>query len=143
MRLRGSRLLACWVLACAAAGAQIAHAHEFKLDAVINAFIKIEPDNAQLVVRVPLYLFKSAKFPVNNIEIDVDKSAPAIERAHRIAADAGHPLDVVVSLCGTSGDPQDLDRQAERLAAAGAAVHLSNAGAARAAVDLLAERRPT
>jgi len=81
MRLRGSRLLACWVLACAAAGAQIAHAHEFKLDAVINAFIKIEPDNAQLVVRVPLYLFKSAKFPVNNIEIDVDKSAPAIERA--------------------------------------------------------------
>ncbi|HXZ55259.1 MAG TPA: hypothetical protein VEH03_07370, partial [Burkholderiales bacterium] len=48
---------------------------------MINAFIKIEPDNAQLVVRVPLYLFKSAKFPVNNIEIDVDKSAPAIERA--------------------------------------------------------------
>jgi len=81
MRLRGSRLLAWWVLACAAWCAQVAHAHEFKLDAVINAFVKIEPDNAQLVVRVPLYLFKSAKFPVNNIEIDVDKSAPAIERA--------------------------------------------------------------
>ena len=56
-------------------------AHEFKLDAVINAFVRIEPGEAQLVVRAPLYLFKSAKFPVNNIEIDVDKSAPAIERA--------------------------------------------------------------
>ena len=68
---------------------QIAGAHEFKLDAVINAFVKIEPGEAQLVVRAPLYLFKSARFPVNNVEIDVDKSAPAIERA--LAGDsAGH-----------------------------------------------------
>jgi len=56
-------------------------AHEFKLDAVINAFVKIEPGEAQLVIRAPLDLFKSAKFPVNNIEIDVEKSAPAVERA--------------------------------------------------------------
>ena len=61
--------------------AQFAHAHEFKLDAVINAFVKIEPGEALLVVRAPLYLFKSARFPVNNVEIDVDKSAPAIERS--------------------------------------------------------------
>ena len=61
--------------------AQFVHAHEFKLDAVINAFVKIEPGEALLVVRAPLYLFKSARFPVNNVEIDVDKSAPAIERA--------------------------------------------------------------
>ena len=81
MRVRGSRLLAWWLLVCAASCAQIARAHEFKLDAVINAFVKIEPGEAQLVVRAPLYLFKSVKFPVNNIEIDVDKSAPAIERA--------------------------------------------------------------
>jgi hypothetical protein len=66
---------------CAASYAQLSLAHEFKLDAVINAFVKIEPDEAQLVIRAPLYLFKSVKFPVNNIEIDVDKSAPAIERA--------------------------------------------------------------
>ena len=81
MRLCGSRLLAWWLLACAASCAQNALAHEFKLDAVINAFVKIEPGEAQLVVRAPLYLFKSVKFPVNNIEIDVDKSAPALERA--------------------------------------------------------------
>jgi len=56
-------------------------AHEFKLDALINAFVKVDPGEAQLVVRVPLYLFRSARFPVSNIEIDVDKSGPAIERA--------------------------------------------------------------
>jgi hydrogenase/urease accessory protein HupE len=81
MRACGPRHLAGWLFACAASCAQVALAHEFKLDAVINAFVKIEPDNAQLVVRVPLYLFKSVRFPVNNIEIDVDKSAPALERA--------------------------------------------------------------
>jgi FdrA protein len=43
----------------------------------------------------------------------------------------------VVSLCGTSGDPQGLERQAEALQAAGASVHLSNAAAARKAVELL------
>lgn len=75
------RLSAWWLFVCAASCAQIASAHEFKLDAVINAFVKIEPGEAQLVVRAPLYLFKSVKFPVDNIEIEVDKSAPALERA--------------------------------------------------------------
>jgi hypothetical protein len=81
MNLSGMRLTTWCLLACAATCAQIVSAHEFKLDAVINAFVKIEPGEAQLVIRAPLYLFKSARFPVNNIEIDVDKSAPAIERA--------------------------------------------------------------
>ena len=78
-----SRLtLATWcLLACVAACTQVARAHEFKLDAVINAFVKIEPGEAQLVVRAPLYLFKSVRFPVNNVEIDVGKAAPAIEKA--------------------------------------------------------------
>jgi HupE/UreJ protein len=75
------RFAAWCLLACAAACAQVAAAHEFKLDAVINAFVKIEPGEAQLVVRAPLYLFKSVKFPVNNAQIDVDGSAPALERA--------------------------------------------------------------
>jgi hydrogenase/urease accessory protein HupE len=74
--------VAAWcLLVCAALCAQSARAHEFKLDAVINAFVKIEPGEAQLVVRAPLYLFKAAKFPVNNVTIDADKSAPALERA--------------------------------------------------------------
>ena len=47
------------------------------------------------------------------------------------------PQPVVVALVGTAHDPQDRDRQADQLAAAGAEVHLSNAGAARRAVELL------
>jgi FdrA protein len=45
-------------------------------------------------------------------------------------------VPVVVSLCGTSGDPQGRDRQGEALAAAGAAVYSSNADATRQAVSL-------
>jgi hypothetical protein len=69
------------VVVAAAACATIAQAHEFKLDAVVNAFVKVEPGRAELVVRAPLYLFKSARFPVGGIEIDVDQSAPAIQRS--------------------------------------------------------------
>jgi len=81
IKVRGSRLAAWCLLACAVACAQIVRAHEFKLDAVINAFVKIEPGEAQLVIRAPLYLFKQVRFPVTGAEIDVQNSAPAVERA--------------------------------------------------------------
>jgi FdrA protein len=54
--------------------------------------------------------------------------APAIEAA-------GRP--VVVAVVGTDGDPQGLERQVRALVAAGAEVHLSNAGATRRALELL------
>ena len=44
---------------------------------------------------------------------------------------------VVVSLCGAAGDPQDLERQARTLQAAGASVFASNAEATRFAVGLV------
>jgi FdrA protein len=71
---------------------------------------------------------------------------PAIAQA-RAAAGAGAEADagglaVVVSLCGTAGDPQGLHRQAGALQAAGASVHLSNADAVRTALALL-EPGPT
>jgi FdrA protein len=50
-------------------------------------------------------------------------------------------VPVVVSMIGTTHDPQDLDRQIRVLAEAGAEVHLSNAGAARRAVELLGGAR--
>ena len=81
MKLRGVQLAAWGLLAGAAIWAQNVRAHEFKLDAVVNAFVKIEPGEAQLVVRAPLYLFKSARFPVANAQIDVENAAPAVERA--------------------------------------------------------------
>lgn len=63
--------------------------------------------------------------------------APAIAAARDRARGAGRDLAVVISLCGTRGDPQGLTDQAHRLRDAGASVHLSNAAAARAASALL------
>lgn len=62
--------------------------------------------------------------------------APALAQARATAAAQGRDLRIVVSLCGSAGDPQGLDRQAEALAAAGAAVYASNAAAARAAFGI-------
>lgn len=58
--------------------------------------------------------------------------APAIEQFRE-----GTGAAVVVSLCGAAGDAQGRDRQAERLQAAGASVHTSNAEAARTAAALI------
>ncbi|MFL6137120.1 MAG: FdrA family protein [Frankiaceae bacterium] len=62
--------------------------------------------------------------------------APAVRAARAAAAAQGRRLAVVVSLCGTRGDPQGYDRQAAALRDAGAWVLLSNAAAARHAVAL-------
>jgi FdrA protein len=64
---------------------------------------------------------------------------PAAELAPAIAAaiEQGDDLAVVVSLCGAAGDPQGRDRQAKAFTEAGASVHLSNAHAARKAVELV------
>ncbi|TFV90190.1 FdrA family protein [Blastococcus sp. CT_GayMR20] len=58
--------------------------------------------------------------------------APALTAARRAGT-----LPVVIALIGTEGDPQGWSRQADALAAAGAAVFASNAHAVRYALDLL------
>jgi hypothetical protein len=70
-----------FIVAFFALGASSAAAHEFKLEALMYSFVKIEANEAHLLIRVPLYLFKSVRFPVNGAEIDVAKSGDAIERA--------------------------------------------------------------
>lgn len=67
--------------------------------------------------------------------------APAIEEAVATARSDGRDLAVVACCVGTSGDPQGLTRQMEALAAAGAEVHLSNAGASRRAIELIESAR--
>lgn len=62
--------------------------------------------------------------------------APAIAQARKRATGDGRELDVVVSLIGTADDHQGLERQARALNEAGASVYLSNAAAARHAVEL-------
>jgi FdrA protein len=66
---------------------------------------------------------------------------PAAELVGAVASAVAAGAPVVVSLCGTEADPQGLDRQARALAEAGAEVHSSNAGAARAAVALVGGAR--
>jgi FdrA protein len=58
---------------------------------------------------------------------------PALSKAREAAGS----LPVVIALVGTEGDPQGWSRQADALAAAGAAVFASNAAATRYALDLL------
>ena len=61
---------------------------------------------------------------------------PATELAPVITEAIAAGVAVVVSLCGTRGDPQNRDAQAAMLHAAGASVWLSNAAAAREAARL-------
>ena len=56
-------------------------AHEFTIETLMNGFVKIEPRQAHLVVRVPLHVLKSAKFPVSGREIDLAGADAAIQRA--------------------------------------------------------------
>ncbi len=60
---------------------------------------------------------------------------PASELAPLVASATGQGAAVVVSLCGTTNDPQRRDHQADLLHRAGASVWLSNAAAARHAVE--------
>ena len=72
---------------------------------------------------------------------DIDPAlrlAPAIANAIAAAADTGRVLSIVVTLCGTAGDPQDRGFQAAALADAGAEVYLSNAQAASRATTIAA-----
>jgi HupE / UreJ protein len=71
----------CLIAALFFLGAPVARAHEFKLDALVNAFVKVDRDEAHVVVRAPLYLFKNVHFPVKATEVDLAGSPAAMARA--------------------------------------------------------------
>jgi FdrA protein len=56
---------------------------------------------------------------------------PAIREGRRLAEEGGGYLCCVTSICGTDGDPQDLEKQRERLEEAGVVVMPTAAQAAR------------
>jgi len=62
---------------------------------------------------------------------------PAISQARATAAAAGRSLPVIISLCGTEGDPQRLSLQRKALEAAGALVYESNVASALAAASFV------
>ena len=67
---------------------------------------------------------------------------PVIESAIKVAAKGRRRLAFVASVCGTPADPQGLERQETRLAAAGVLLAPSNAQAARLAASLVGRLRP-
>jgi hypothetical protein len=81
MTARGLGALRAFAVAAPLLCAAVAWAHEFTLEALISAFFKVGQGEAHLVVRAPLYLFKEVRFPVKNIEIDVDHAGDAVQRA--------------------------------------------------------------
>jgi hypothetical protein len=55
-------------------------AHEFKLESLMNSFVKIEQHEAHLVIRVPLHVTKTVRLPVKGAQIDLANAGPAIQR---------------------------------------------------------------
>ena len=60
---------------------RLASAHEFTMESLINAFVKIDSHEAHLIARVPLEILKSIKFPVSGREIDLTAADAAIQQA--------------------------------------------------------------
>jgi hypothetical protein len=74
-------LTSVWLGAALMITSRPAHAHEFKLESVMTGFVKIEPREAHLVVRVPFHVLRGIKFPLSGAEIALDKADPAIQQA--------------------------------------------------------------
>jgi hypothetical protein len=79
------------VLALAAAQFGLASspvaAHDMATNTVMNAFVKIEPAQADLVVRIPMDLLRGLPFPRKGSEYDLAASEPVIELALQVLAD--------------------------------------------------------
>jgi len=58
-----------------------AAAHDVPQRHVMNSFVKIEEHRAHLVIRVPLDLLTTVRFPVTGREIDLAAAGPATRRA--------------------------------------------------------------
>jgi HupE / UreJ protein len=69
---------AAWLL-CTALGVFSANAHDLPLDRMMNGFVKIEPKQADFVVRVPLDLLLGVPFPLTGDHYNIAASKPAVE----------------------------------------------------------------
>ena len=109
-----------------AAAAGPASAHEFKLESLMNSFVKIEQQQAHLVIRVPLHVTRTVRLPVKGAQIDLASAGPAIQRlleavSHDVVLwEDGRPL-VPASAIGRLSLPSD--RSFERYE--GAVAHIA------------------
>jgi hypothetical protein len=75
-------------LFCATLGSFTADAHDLPLDRMMNGFVKIEPRQADFVVRVPLDLLRGVPFPLAGDHYNIPASRPAVETALKALASA-------------------------------------------------------
>jgi hypothetical protein len=68
-----------WLLFFTLFGLSGANAHDLPLDRVMNAFVKIEPHEAHLAVRVPLDLLRGVPFPLSGDDYKIEASRAAVE----------------------------------------------------------------
>src|SRR5260370_26196353 len=78
---------AAWLF-CTIVGSIPASAHDLPLDRMMNGFVKIEPHQADFVVRVPLDLLLGVPFPLAGEHYDIAASRPAGVPARRAWAAA-------------------------------------------------------
>jgi len=79
----------CWTgawLFCTLFSLPPANAHDLPLDRMMNAFVKIEPRQADFVVRVPLDLLRGAPFPLAGDHYKIEASRAAVEAALKALA---------------------------------------------------------
>src|SRR5437660_4685721 len=62
-------------------------AHDLPMNSIMNAFVKVEPKQIDLVVRVPLDLLRGVPFPVKDSRYDVVASEPAAQLASLLLED--------------------------------------------------------
>jgi HupE / UreJ protein len=89
-----------------------AHSHEFKLESLMNAFVKVEAREVHLVVRVPLHVLRPIRFPVNGAEIDLANAGSSIQMAlaalgQQLALSADGRVLVPASAVGRLSLPSD------------------------------------
>ena len=100
----------------------------------IERFLKEAEDPEVGVILIDIILgFGSAPDMAGNL-------LPAIVEAKRIVRSRGGYLSVVVNLCGTEDDPQNLEEQRRKLLEGGAVVLPTNALATRVAAGILTQR---
>ena len=75
-----------------------ARAHDLPMNAIMNAFVKVDSDHVDLVVRVPLDLLRGVPFPVRDSAYDVASAGPASEVALLLLEDGFVILENGVAL---------------------------------------------
>jgi len=76
-----------WMITLLWAGSERALAHAIPTNTVMNAFVKIDPTQAQLVARIPMGLLPGLPFPCRAGAYDLAASGPVIELALQALAD--------------------------------------------------------